>query len=161
MMQDKGVLPKELLKEFQWACSRPTSRAHTTDDDDIKKLMGGESSGPENVEIKNLKFELALNSMEHRFLKEYRQAWPLAAYQLNQDPSSGHGHHSTSEFEMFTLISNLGLIWSDHCERWLSPTEALACQYFPVVPFIHDPALELTTFHIPRDDRNGRHMGPK
>ena len=62
---------------------------------------------------------------------------------------------------MFTLIHNLGLVWSDHVGRWLSPTEALACQHFPVVPYLHSPDLKLTSFHFDRQGRSGRHIGPQ
>lgn len=141
MMKNRGVLKNELEMELEWARKRPTSRANTEEGSEDKC------------------FELALNEMEYSFLQEYRRAWPGAAYQLNQDPSSGHGHHSANDFEMFTLISNLGLIWSDHCRRWLSPTEALSCQYFPVVPYLHDPELQLSTFHVAREGRSGRHIG--
>lgn len=139
----QGVITDELVKEYKWASGRPTSRSGELEDSE-------DSSAP-------MMFERALNKMEFEFLQGYRRAWPNAAYQLNQDPYSGHGHHSSSDYEMFTLIANLGLVWSDHVGRWLSPTEALACQHFPVVmPFIHHPDAQLTSFHTGRDDRNGR-----
>ena len=87
-------------------------------------------------------WETSLSAMEWRFLVEYRSRWPGTAYQLNQDPCSGHGHKAG--VALFTLISNMGLVWRDSdCRdgsgpsRWLMPAEALVCQGFPVVPWLH------------------------
>ena len=143
-MKNHGVIEREDEVELEWARNRPTSMAklYETNPDDSKG-----------------KWECALNEMETRFLGEYRRAWPNAAFQLNQDPASGHGHKASSDFRLFTLISNLGLIWSDHVNRWILPTEALVCQHFPVLPYFHKKDDELTVFHIQNEHRSGRHVG--
>lgn len=141
-----GVIENELDRELEWARARPTSRY-------MIALGGGNPlGGDENT------FEAALNEMEFSFLQNYRKMWPGSAYALNQDPTSGHGHHAPDDCHMFTLIANFGLVWADHAGRWMLPTEALACQRFPVVPFLHDPSLQLTSFHLANQYRSGRHI---
>ena len=105
-----GVIPDELEKELQWARQRPTSRYSSS-------MTESES-----------KYEDALTTSEHKYLVEYRHRWPGVAYLLNQDPSSGHGHKSNDK-ALFTLISNMGLVWLDSpsSKRWLTPTECLVC----------------------------------
>ena len=129
---------------MEWACSRPTRR-HS-----LEELRLGDDDC----------YEKALNHMEFTFLDSYRKMWPSSAYQLNQDPNSGHGHHAPGDYQMFTLISNFGLVWGEHAKRWLMPTEALACQRFPVLPSLphHDPKLQLTSFHLRNPQRSGRHI---
>ena len=91
------------------------------------------------------------------------QLRPGTAYMLNQDPCAGHGHPANAR-ALFTLTSSMGLIWTDSPEnlphRWLAPTEALVCQGFPVVPFLHDSYLAnpLCCFHVVSPDRGGRHV---
>eukprot|EP00435_Cladocopium_sp_Y103_P024848 s1306_g6.t1 len=143
-MKNMGVIADEEECELAWARKRPTSMAGHFD---------------ENPALAPGKWECALNDMEYKFLDSYRRAWPGAAFQLNQCPTSGHGHHSSSEHRLFTLISNLGLIWSDHVGRWMLPTETLICQHFPVLPYFHRKEDELTVFHIKNDARHGRRVG--
>lgn len=147
-----GVLQNEAESELAWARSRPTSRSSDAVASASVSLSLSTFSSSSNM------FELALNSMEYDFLQNYRKMWPNSAYQLNQDPTSGHGHHAPDDFQLFTLISNFGLVWGEHANRWLMPTEALVCQHFPVVPKLHDPLLELTPFHLRNPHRSGRHV---
>ena len=157
------MVKDEIERELEWAINRPTSRAHLFGE--ALPLCGNEESGNAkaagavpDLADSPVPFEMALNEMEHHFLEGYRLAWPGSACQLNQDPKSGHGHHSSSDYCLFTLISNFGLVWSDHVGRWMFPTEALVCQHFPVVPGLHDYSLELTSFHLPNEARAGRHV---
>ena len=147
-MKNQGVIQDEEEVELAWAESRPTSMASHWNQDAEGECL-----------LRPGKWECALNVMESGFLHQYRRAWPGSAYQLNQDPGSGHGHHTTSDKRLFTLISNLGLIWSDHVQRWLLPTEALLCQHFPVLPYFHDKKDLLTVFHVPNPSRHGRRVG--
>eukprot|EP00435_Cladocopium_sp_Y103_P053912 s125_g17.t1 len=135
-----GVVDKEMLRELEWACSRPTRR------------FSLEEAGND--------YEKGLTEMEYGFLDAYRKMFPGMAYALNQDPCSGHGAHATSDFKLFTLIHNFGLVWGDHCGRWLMPTEALAAQRFPILPVLphHQPQLMLTSFHLQNPQRSGRHI---
>ncbi|CAE7587716.1 unnamed protein product [Symbiodinium sp. CCMP2592] len=140
-----GVVVDELQEELRW---------------EHDKSMN-------SVEVSNLQdtavWESSLSAMEWRFLQEYRCRWPGTAYMLNQDPSAGHGHPANSK-ALFTLTSSMGLIWTDSPEnvphRWLAPTEALVCQGFPVVPFLHDSYLTkpICCFHVASPDRGGRHV---
>ena len=94
-----GVIPDELAAELAWASSRPTSNANPENPHAEKYWSDGATK---------TEWELALNEMETRFLEQYRRAWPGSAFQLNQNPSSGHGHHA-SNHALFTLISQLWL----------------------------------------------------
>ena len=116
-MTGRGVIENEMDRELEWAASRPTSRS-------------GENKP--TLETPDC-WELCLTTMEHKFLSEYRHRWPGQGFLLNQDPSSGHGHHTTGR-ALFTLISSMGLVWLDTGNvngtpsgRWLSPTECLVC----------------------------------
>lgn len=40
----------------------------------------------------------------------------------------------------------------------MTPTEALICQKFPVLPHVHNPAAMLTSFNAPNPHRNARHV---
>lgn len=108
------MIDNELGNEIEWARSRPTSLAEGD-------LLHTDPHAWEN----------ALTVSEHTFLEEYRARWPGGAFLLNQDPSSGHGHHTKCGSKaLMTLISNMGLLWLDRADsgqpnRWLSPTEAL------------------------------------
>ncbi|CAE7573803.1 unnamed protein product [Symbiodinium sp. CCMP2592] len=157
VMRSKGVLGDDCQAELDWAQCRPTSR--------FKGFKGqGEDHDHADEQLKQQpldvtcpsSWEMALNEMEYRFLQQYRRAWPDSAYQLNQDPMSGHGHPA-NELVFFTLIANFGLIWSDVARRWLMPTEALICQRFPVLPYIHD-GVSLTSFNSKNKNRNARHV---
>ena len=149
-MRLKGVLGDDCQRELDWAASRPTSRRKSF-------LEQHPEVEAKDLQVSNpLAWATALNEMEYRFLEQYQRAWPDTAYQLNQDPSSGHGHHADKQV-LFTLISNFGLVWHDGAKRWLMPTEALVCQRFPVLPYIHD-GLELTTFNTRNESRNARHV---
>lgn len=143
-----GVIEGEMERELEWARARPTSRH-------MIALGGGNPMDEQELENP---FEMALNEMEFEFLKKYQKMWPGSAYALNQDPSSGHGHHAPDAFQMFTLIANFGLVWADDAARWLMPTEALACQRFPVIPGLRDPSLQLTSFHLANPQRSGRRI---
>ena len=119
-LQGLGVIEDEMKRELEWAISRPTTRCATED---------------LTLETKDC-WENSLTVTEHKFLTEYRQRWPNEAFLLNQDPTSGHGHHTTGKV-LFTLISSMGLVWLDRCSqhgkhsgRWLSPTECLVCMGF-------------------------------
>ena len=98
-MKNQGVIQDEEEVELAWAESRPTSMASHWNQDAEGECL-----------LRPGKWECALNVMESGFLHQYRRAWPGSAYQLNQDPGSGHGHHTTSDKRLFTLISNLGLV---------------------------------------------------
>ena len=95
-------------------------------------------------------FFRTLTATEMSYWEIYAQRWPGAACQLNQDPQSGHGMH-TSDLWLHALIHNMGLIACDSIpraerqdselempnlavRRWMTPTEALATQGFPVHP---------------------------
>ena len=144
-MQGKGVIEQECENDLQWARNRPTCEAGALE---------------EPIDLLDATvWEDSLTISEKRFLEEYRRAWPNTAYQLNQDPSSGHGHKA-GEHAMFTLINNCGIVWSDTSSppRWLTATETLMCQGFPVIPFIHNSADGLSVFSLKNSNRVGRHV---
>ena len=84
-------------------------------------------------------FESLLNDSEVGFLHSYRTLHPpssdhprLAAYSLQQDPSSGFKMLSVTRC-MHTMIKNVGLIWMPDAPpfgsgRWVTPLEALLVQ---------------------------------
>lgn len=93
-----AATPKELLDEMQWAASRPSSNF----DKEHHKL---------DIYDPNM-FFVCLNNMETNFLQQYNEKfheWPGIAFSLNQDPSFGPTHSSTSH--LHTLIRNMGIIW--------------------------------------------------
>lgn len=170
-MQDKGVVKDECKQDIMWARGRPTcKREQDAQDEHVDDSgVGADSSAVAESTGQELNTDFDLNDpatwessltiSEKRFLDQYRDAWPNTAYQLNQDPSSGHGHKA-GRHAMFTLINNCGLVWSDTCAppRWMTATELLMCQGFPVVPFVHEPADHLSVFSFPNEHRNGRHV---
>ena len=84
-------------------------------------------------------FESLLSDSEAGFLHSYKTLHPpssgkpcLAAYSLQQDPSSGFKMLTITQ-HMHTLIKNVGLIWMPcappfNSGRWITPTEALLVQ---------------------------------
>eukprot|EP00959_Pyramimonas_sp_CCMP1952_P112461 2351498-Pyramimonas_sp.AAC.1 len=52
---------------------------------------------------------------------------------LDQDPT-GHSSHNIGHDYLQTLIKNCGMLYSLTHERWLTPSETLAVQNFPVYP---------------------------
>ena len=146
-MSTKGVINNELQHCLNWAQDRPSSRAHGLD-----RLDPSLASS----------WDLALTTNEFSYKEYYKSAWPNTAYLLNQDPSSGHGHHS-GEHALFCLMANFGIVWLE-CEddpsktRWLLPTEALVTQHFPVMPFLHDKSLDWTSFNMDNPKRQARHV---
>ena len=156
-MQSKGVVKNECVEDIKWARSRPTCRMKKPSPDDMSEDVAI-ADGDIDVS-KRSTWEMSLTESEFKFLETYRGAWPNTAYQLNQDPSSGHGHKA-GEHAMFTLIHNCGLVWSDTCTppRWMTATELLMCQGFPSVPFIHDPSDGLSVFSFENPKRTGRHV---
>eukprot|EP00435_Cladocopium_sp_Y103_P054892 s649_g18.t1 len=158
-MQSKGVVKNEGVEDIKWARSRPTCRMKKPSPDDMSEDVAI-ADGDRDIDVsKRSTWEMSLTESEFRFLETYRRAWPNTAYQLNQDPSSGHGHKA-GEHAMFTLFHNCGLVWSDTCTppRWMTATELLMCQGFPVVPFIHDSSDGLSVFSFENPKRTGRHV---
>lgn len=111
-------------------------------------------------------FFSALTPTELSYFNEYAKRWPGLACQLNQDPGSGHGMHA-SDLWFHTLIHNMGLIACDSIpptapeesnlrmrdpavRRWMSPTEALATQGFPVHPLFPARPQPLCSFNVVR-----------
>ena len=168
-MQDKGVVEKECHMDIAWARGRPTCLAGKgkTSDSDVVDDDALRNADREQEPAQPVEFELndpqvwhdSLTVSEQKFLEVYKSAWPNTAYQLNQDPSSGHGHKAGAH-AMFTLINNCGLVWSDAASppRWMTATECLLCQGFPVVPFVHDPSHHLSVFSFKNPNRTGRHV---
>lgn len=147
-VQGHGVVAHECEQDILWARGRPTS---------MGQMLALDTISVENLQDPDI-WEWSLTSSELRFLGQYRSGWPNTAYQLNQDPASGHGHKA-GQHAMFTLINNCGLIWNDTAtpSRWMTATEALMCQGFPVIPLLHDPKDCLSVFSLENSQRNGRH----
>ena len=119
-------LKGELEQELQWACKRPKSQAKGKD------LLALQKAGY------NL-YLAALTPMEEEYLNEYQQQKPGAVVMLNQNPASGFGMASTDDGLLYTIIHNPGLHWSQKHRRWLSGSEMLLSQGFPVVSRLANP----------------------
>jgi hypothetical protein len=80
-------------------------------------------------------FRKVLSLSEELSVRSYALKWPDAAYQLNQDPDSSFQTHSAGT-TLATLIRNCYMIYWDKAdpERWLSGTEAICTQGWPVHP---------------------------
>lgn len=91
-MQSKGVVKNECVEDIKWARSRPTCRMKKPSPDDMPEDVAI-ADGDHGIDVsKKSTWEMSLTESEFKFLETYRGAWPNTAYQLNQDPSSGHGH---------------------------------------------------------------------
>ena len=101
-------------------------------------------------------FLLALNQMEADFLQGYiaKRDFPARAVQLNQDPYS-HPMMSRDDL-MHCLIKNMTIVMAGspvlEVPRWLSGSEALACQGFRTHPSTRHE-LRQSPFEIPDDTR--------
>lgn len=133
------AMPDELLAELNWAQSRPsvkTVRAAAGAKDLVLDLRDDDA------------FYLSLTMTEQEYLEEYRARWPGMAYSMNQDPTSGHGMHS-SDYFLHTLIHNCGMLMCEsipetsanphgmpkaNVRRWMTGSEMLVAQGFPLHP---------------------------
>ena len=108
-------------------------------------------------------FLKSLTFAEERFRASYQETRPGQAWQLNQNPDSGFGASSTDKC-LPTIIANVHLLYSDRVSpsRWLTGSELLVTQGFPVLPGLwgEDPKNfpVLCSFNIPRPSRTSRHL---
>ncbi|CAK0797209.1 unnamed protein product, partial [Prorocentrum cordatum] len=126
----RGAIDNELDTDLAWAQARPSS------------CMKGEAAV--NARTPDAWFK-TLSIWEKSNLLDYMKNYPNAAWQINQDANS-HTTASTST-DLHTLIRN-HIIFADSIgsyqaaggetaespRRWLSPTEALVSQGFPIHP---------------------------
>ena len=84
-------------------------------------------------------------------MQDYRERYPQCVYSLNQSLANGFNAQSTPSI-LHILIRNSTLYWRDEQEksRWMTGTEALLCQAFPLDP--NRPANKKPTcsFHFDR-----------
>ena len=136
------VLKDELEAEITWASKRPKSQ-HRHDTRDILSL-------PQP-------FHAVLTEKEAEYLAFYQRSRPHCCVMLNQNPASGFGIASTPDV-LHTLIRNPAFHWSLDDHRWLSASEMLMAQCFPVLPRLANPRgspARCTSFCA------GGHLGPR
>lgn len=75
-------------------------------------------------------FYECLSPVVREWLHEYIRRWPGCVYNLNQNPF-GFAVRSTTT-TLNTVIKNAGQMWSHIHKRWLTPSELLVAQGFPV-----------------------------
>ena len=107
----------------------------------------------------------ALSESETNYYIHYASNFPGNAWQLNQDPTVDHGMMSMTSI-LHTLIHNAGLIFCDSYgersdePRWLSGTETLVAQGFPVHGALHGYLLAIrppiTSFAVRMPGRSPR-----
>lgn len=167
------VIKDEMNAELQWASSRKLSMFNAFSQsaefsrDSVKALIDhygiDRVSSAKDIIIREggpdrQPFLASLNVTEIEMREAYRERHPHQAWQLNQNPKSGHGMTSTDKW-LHTFIHNMGLIWVDNvkedCGRWLSPTEVLMAQAFPVHPELHKN-WKVCPFNFPRALRRPR-----
>jgi len=124
--------PEEVRDELVAAARRRTSRA-------TLRGLKAEDLDPACP----ASFELALTEWEFDNMKSYREAHPNCMYSLYQSHAAGFGAFSTPKV-MQTLIKNTGMYWGDRSSvkkpsRWLTSTECLGTQGFPVLRRAGDP----------------------
>lgn len=108
----------ELLSELEWASNRRKSRA-------FGKKVEINTDGSFSIS-----FEDALTPTELENLEKYRTRWPGCAYMLGQNADVKAMRSTPSVLQ--TIIRNVGILWSDVHNRWLTPSEVLQCQGFPM-----------------------------
>ena len=147
--KDELCVQGEIEKELQWAQNRPSSRTYHDD--------------PVSIEDP-LCFRKTLTSTEEMFLLTYSLKWPDAAYQLNQNPDTSFETHSSGK-ALATLVRNMGIVYWDGDltvpGRWITGTEAVCSQGFPVHPEVIRAMPEgtrLCSFHTKLESRSTRHM---
>ena len=102
--------PEDMYQELLWACSRPESKAKTTDGcSKFQSLAEFVQAYHTDFESVKDEFFRSLTETETRFLVEYRSLAPGMAYSLNQNPDS-FANKSTPE-HLQTLIRNGGILW--------------------------------------------------
>ncbi|CAK9099072.1 Uncharacterized protein SCF082_LOCUS46421 [Durusdinium trenchii] len=140
-------IDSELEKELQWAQQRPSSQ----------------QCGLPAVSMDDpLCFRKVLTEGEELFLRSYMLKWPDSVYQLNQNPDTSFQSHSSGK-ALPTIIKNCSIMyWANASpERWISGTEAVCTQGFPIHPEVTRalPAeTRLCSFHTKRQERSTRHM---
>eukprot|EP00959_Pyramimonas_sp_CCMP1952_P467695 9492040-Pyramimonas_sp.AAC.1 len=114
----------ELQDELDWATSRPSVQAERAAAGDTDRLTPGMAGA----------FRRALSATEKRWLEGYEAEYGAGgSYQLNQNPLSGFGSHNRDDGGLRAILKRAGITWCHF--RWLTPTEVLASQGFPVFPF--------------------------
>jgi hypothetical protein len=115
--ENEADLDGELDIELAWAGNRKTSRAEGRSMEELKALPGGP-------------FLASLNNMEAGNARVY-PATHLGM--LNQTPERGFGISSQPGHPLHTLIKNAALHFSKHHGRWLTGSEMLIANGFPVL----------------------------
>eukprot|EP00439_Symbiodinium_sp_Y106_P019951 s1554_g2.t1 len=144
--------PEDMYQELLWACSRPESKAKTTDGcSKFQSLAEFVQAYHTDFESVKDEFFRSLTETETRFLVEYRSLAPGMAYSLNQNPDS-FANKSTPE-HLQTLIRNGGILWSDFHGRFLLAKEALMAQGMPVYADVLTQGVSMCSFSQPENIR--------
>ena len=110
-----------------------------------------------NMQITAESFRQVLTEKELGVLKYYEQRDPSAAVSLNQNPVAGFAVHSSWN-ALQTLIKNVGIIYSLPHKRFLTPSEGLLAQGFPVLAMA-DSARPLCSFNYDRPRKRTAVLG--
>ena len=132
----------EIRSDLVWAAGRRESMS--------KKFANFDVNG----EITPESFRQALTEKELKVLKYYDVHEPSAAVSLNQNPEAGFAVHS-SWIALQTLIKNVGIIYSLPHKRFLTPTEGLLAQAYPVLSMANS-ARPLCSFNHERPPKKPR-----
>eukprot|EP00973_Karenia_brevis_P048362 6711685-Karenia_brevis.AAC.1 len=81
-----GALQDEAQAELAWAEHRTLAVCNHDEQPEVLAELAPHFKG---------RYVHALTPTELHYLKWYFTFWPKSAWQLNQDPESGHGMHST------------------------------------------------------------------
>lgn len=119
-------LQVELDDEVKAAGARKSSRAFKTKPVDILALSPSD------------RYMAVLTPNEEKWVKGYTLMKPGCCCMTNQNPASGHGIW-TRDFYMFSILRNPCFHFSTFHHRWLSASEVLLVNGFPVLARLADP----------------------
>ena len=119
----KLAMGDEFEVEVQWAQNRKASRAYNKEPLDPKDINS---------------FEASLNGTEVSYHEAYIEEDPQheKVYQLNQNPLAKMGMTSTCT-QLMTMIHNLHFLYSSMFRRWMTSSELIVAQGFPLHPEIN------------------------
>ncbi|CAE7035549.1 unnamed protein product [Symbiodinium sp. CCMP2592] len=131
----------ELFEELCWACSRPESLSKDSGCPFASAVELREAMLKDPEAVRSA-FLAALTAAESSFLDHYQASRPGQVFALNQNPEVSLT--ASQQTHLRTIIRNTGILWrpassnlaivlwSDRHGRWMTASETLRAQAFPV-----------------------------
>ena len=124
--EDKAMLQAEFDRELEWAGAR--------------RKCDGAGAGKTAAEIKQLGgCKSVMISSERRRVEGCDELFPGCCCMANQDPAEGRQITTASNQHLYCIIRNPTFHFSNQHQRWLTASETLLANGFPVLRSLADP----------------------